>query len=299
MHRQAGHGARVAQGHYAIDGAFLHRLGPELLSVFERASVAWHGLFGLKSEGSKVKIGPGHRREASQQLVPSLQARRVKTERAGARVTTASGEPSKSKAMIALQAIYGPEAVPRSEGQAAALELVHQVHRSTDTLIIVLPTSSGKSVLFFSAAAMAVQQTVIVVVPFAALVDDVIKRGEEAGLNCEEWRDENSGREFRQLIVVSADRAVQGEFLHYAVGLQQHQQLASVFFDECHVTFTDTSYRARLRELWLLRYLDCPFMFNGHIDGRVRAVVTGPVVDSQRPIVPPTHGPSVHPIHRA
>lgn len=251
MHRQAGHGGRVAQGHDAIDGAFLHRLGPELLSVFERASVAWHGLFGLKSEGSKIKIGPGHRREASQQLVPSLQARRVKTERA---------EPSRSKGVIALQAIYGPEAVPRSEGQAAALELVHRVHRSTDAWMIVLPTSSGKSGLFFSAAAMAVQQSVIVVVPFAALVDDVIKRGEEAGLNCEEWRDENSGGEFGPLIVGSADGAVQGEFLHYAVGLQQHRQSACVFFDECHVGFTDTWYRARLRELWLLRYLDCPFI---------------------------------------
>ena len=61
------------------------------------------------------------------------------------------------------------------------------------------------------------------------------------------------------MIVVSADRAVRGEFLHYATGLQLHQQLAHMFFDECHVAFTDTSYRARLRELWMLRYLDCPF----------------------------------------
>src|SRR5450432_3128066 len=32
-----------------------------------------------------------------------------------------------------------------------------------------------------------------------------------------------------------------------------------MFFDECHVAFTDTSYRKRLRELWTLRYLECPF----------------------------------------
>lgn len=165
-----------------------------------------------------------------------------------------------SKAMVALQAVFGPEATPKSEDQLAALEIVHQVHKSTDTMIIVLATSSGKSVLFYSAAATAVQQTVIVVVPFAALVDDIIRRGEAAGLDCEEWRDEDSGGESRQLIVVSADRAVRGEFLHYAVGLQQQHRLASMFFDECHVAFTDTAYRERLRELWLLRYLDCPFI---------------------------------------
>ena len=59
--------------------------------------------------------------------------------------------------------------------------------------------------------------------------------------------------------MVSADRAVQGEFLHYAQGLELSKQLAHVFFDECHVAFTDTSYWERLRELWRLRYLDCPF----------------------------------------
>jgi hypothetical protein len=31
--RQARHGRRVAQAHYAIDGAFLHRLQPELLTI--------------------------------------------------------------------------------------------------------------------------------------------------------------------------------------------------------------------------------------------------------------------------
>ena len=47
--------------------------------------------------------------------------------------------------------------------------------------------------------------------------------------------------------------------MHYAQGLALRGQLAHVFFDECHVAFTDTSYRQRLRELWTLRYLDCPF----------------------------------------
>jgi hypothetical protein len=126
-------------------------------------------------------------------------------------------------------------------------------------LVIVLPTSSGKSALFFSVAAMTNQQTVIVVVPFAALVDDIVVRGQAAGLQCEEWRDEKSGYELQQLIVVSADQAVQGKFMQYAQGLALSGQLAHVFFDECHVAFTDTSYRKRLRELWKLRYLDCPF----------------------------------------
>jgi superfamily II DNA or RNA helicase len=222
------------------------------MTAFEQASIAWHRLWELKSSGggggsSRATTVASHRREASQQLVPISPARRVKS------------EGTDSKALVGLQRIYqDPNARPRSEGQASALQLVHNPSAKIP-LVIVLPTSSGKSALFFSVAAMSRQQTVIVVVPFAALVDDIVTRGQGAGLQCEEWRNKRSGHELQQLIVVSADRAVQGEFLHYAKGLELGGQLAHVFFDECHVAFTDTSYRERLRELWRLRYLDCPF----------------------------------------
>jgi len=108
-------------------------------------------------------------------------------------------------------------------------------------------------------AAMAEQQTVIVVVPFAVLVDDMIDRCQKAGLTCEEWLRPDSCGEMQQLVVVSADQAVNGEFRHYTKGLELHRQLAHMFFDESHVVFTNTSYRERLRELWTLQYMDCPF----------------------------------------
>ena len=93
-----------------------------------------------------------------------------------------------------MRRIFGPNAQAQSEGQAAALELVYD---PPQTSIIVLPTSSGKSVLFFSVAAIVEQQTVIVVVPFAALVDDIIERGQQVGLDCEEWLSEELGGEMR------------------------------------------------------------------------------------------------------
>jgi superfamily II DNA helicase RecQ len=62
-----------------------------------------------------------------------------------------------------------------------------------------------------------------------------------------------------QLLIVSADWAVEGDFLHFAKGLELHKQLAHIFFDECHVVVTDTLYWAKLRELWQLRYLQCRF----------------------------------------
>ena len=159
--------------------------------------------------------------------------------------------------MQGLQKIMGPGAAPRSAGQAHALELVHSA-RPAMPQIIVLGTGSGKSLLFFSVAALASHQTVIVVVPFAALVDDLVRRARgQHQLTCEEWQRPREWTLLPQLLIVSADRAVEGDFLHFAKGLELNQQLAHVFFDECHVAVTDTSYRAKLRELWQLQHLGC------------------------------------------
>jgi superfamily II DNA helicase RecQ len=92
-----------------------------------------------------------------------------------------------SRAIQGLQKVLGPEARPRSHGQAKALELVHTA-TATQPQIIVLGTGSGKSLLFFSVAAIVSHQTVIVVVPFAALVNDLVNRARAYQLTCEEWQ---------------------------------------------------------------------------------------------------------------
>ena len=53
---------------------------------------------------------------------------------------------------------------------------------------------------------------------FAALVNNIVAQGQAARLQCKEWKDKKSSHELQQLIVVSADQAVQeqGRFMHYA-----------------------------------------------------------------------------------
>ena len=132
----------------------------------------------MKSNGTgQSKSGIGYWREASKQLVPQL-GKKIKAEKGVKQEYSAAFR----KAMTGLKKIGFTK--PQSEGQAAALELVHQ---SPVISIIILPTSSGKSALFFSVAAMVEQQTAIIIIPFAALVDDIVDRGQKAGLACKEW----------------------------------------------------------------------------------------------------------------
>jgi hypothetical protein len=58
-----------------------------------------------------------------------------------------------STAMQGLRKILGLDAQAKSKGQAQALELVHTA-TATQPQIIVLSTSSGKSLLFFLVTAM-------------------------------------------------------------------------------------------------------------------------------------------------
>jgi len=222
--RQSAHGKKTAVGHYAIDGAFLNRLGPDLVSAYSQASRAWHGFLHLESKGAAVAVAV--KRPAS----PKQQQQVVK--RAKLEVSTA---------MQGLRKILGPDAQAKSEGQAQALELVHTA-TATQPQIIVLGTGSGKSLLFFSVAAMVSHQTVIVVVPFAALVDDLVTRARGHQLSCEEWQWQREWKLLPQLLIVSADRAVEGSFLHFAKGLELHKQLAHVFFNKCYVAVTNTLY---------------------------------------------------------
>jgi hypothetical protein len=156
--RQAGHGLRVARAHYAVDGEFLSRLGPELLWEFQRASLAWHKLLQLGSTGGQA-CQAGHRRLASQEL-SSDGGKKSRLVIGSARVK--SEEEVSSQARLGLRKVFGPAAVPRSVDQLGALQLVLNPPKSS---VIVMRTAGGKSALFLVPAVLAEQKTVIGMVP--------------------------------------------------------------------------------------------------------------------------------------
>ena len=241
--RQTGHRRRVARAHYAVDGAFLSRLGPELLWKFQHASLAWHKLLRLKSVGGIASSQTGHRRPASQEL--PLRGRKKGRLIVG-KSRTKSNNKARRLTEDGLKRVFGPTAVPRSPKQLEALQLVLEPPK---TSVVVMRTAGGKSALFLVPAVLVELQTVIVVVPYTALADDLVCSAVQAGIDCMAWSPAYADRELHALVVVSADVAVDGAFLHYTQGLQLTGRLRAVFFDEGHVSFTDTSYREKLQEL--------------------------------------------------
>jgi len=207
--RQAGHGLRVARAHYAVDGAFLSKLGPELLWEFQRALLAWHELLKLESLGGKPSQA-GHRRLASQEL-PSDGGKKSRLVVGSVRIKTE--DEVRSQAEVGLRKVFRPITVLRSSDQLDVLQLVLNPLK---TSIIVMRTAGGKSALFLVSAALAEQKTVIVVVPYTALADDLLDNAVKAEIDCRRWSRDYTDGELHALVVVSADVAVDEDFLHYA-----------------------------------------------------------------------------------
>jgi superfamily II DNA helicase RecQ len=60
--------------------------------------------------------------------------------------------------------------------------------------------------------------------------------------------------------VISADKAASTDFITYASMLRKRNLLRRVVVDECHLTFTASDYRPKLKQLGHLQVLRCPMI---------------------------------------
>ena len=167
----------------------------------------------LESLGRKPSQA-GHRRLASQEL-PSNSRKKSRLVVSSTRVKTE--DEVKSQAEVGLRKVFRPTAVPRSADQLDALQLVLNPPK---TSIVVIRTAGGKSALFLVPAALAEQKTVIVVIPYTTLANDLLDNTVKAGIDYRRWSRDYTDGELYALVVVSANVAVNEDFLYYAQGLQ-------------------------------------------------------------------------------
>ena len=167
-------------------------------------------------------------------------------------------EYSEEEITEAMKKALGTKAVEyRSPEQKRAVEAV--VNKESP-VVVVLPTSGGKSLTFMGAACLPQAGVTIVVAPFQALEKNLIGRCQEKGIECIKWV--YGEHRYASVVVVSADRAASGQFITYASKLNSPERrlLQRVIIDECHLTFTASHYRSKLNHLNHLRVLNCPMI---------------------------------------
>ena len=110
----------------------------------------------------------------------------------------------------ALTNVLGQGVRFRSEAQREGLQAVLGNDKE---LVIVLPTSGRKSVLFMGPATLQSANTTVVIVPFIALTADLMRRCTAAGITCKQWKPELNV--LTKIVIVSAEDASITPFQHH------------------------------------------------------------------------------------
>ncbi|KAL9565573.1 hypothetical protein ACKAV7_009755 [Fusarium commune] len=286
---QAGTGVRLGVGRYRaiaiemgrrIRGLVIRQLEGKMDDEDEDENVEIDPITESAEEGKEKKVPK--RKQGSQktdkqqqestnspaQMTTSSKRRKTTQEEELAQKKKEMSEKKKKKLedemADGLRKLLGPKATWRSDKQAESMRSIMAL-KADQTAINVLPTGAGKSILFMLPAVMEDTGTSIVVVPFVALMDDLVTRATDMGVDCIRYRSSmNSGREgmprAARLIVVSADIVSSAEFSGYVDGLSCTGLLQRIFVDECHTVIMDIGYRAKLGELVGLRRFGCPLV---------------------------------------
>ncbi|KAB5588300.1 hypothetical protein CTheo_8259 [Ceratobasidium theobromae] len=138
-----------------------------------------------------------------------------------------------------------PNAQFLSDGQGQAL--VHVLSRSS-SLICVLPTGKGKSLLF-SALPLVERGITVVVFPLRALLQDQIRssRDRKHLRPFQEWA---YGERFDHgIVVVSVEDVIKPAFATWLAGMNVSQMLNRIVIDEAHMVVTESNYRAAMGNL--------------------------------------------------
>lgn len=269
---QATHGSELARLRYALDAQFPSHLQPEMMGQYREISGIWHQFLRGLVKSALEPSGSIKRSRARQDSTHAARpTKRLQCE----------GFISEASIQQGLRQLLGPTARWKSAEQGQAVERILAM-KAHERLIVVLPTGGGKSLPFMLPAILKERegQTTVVVVPFAALIQDVVRRAREFGIDCIRWQSASSvGRDGparrARLVVVSADLVEVGEFVQYLDHLRRLGVLKEIFVDESHTLVLDANYRYRLLDLIGLNRYDCAMIFltatlPGFVERRLR-----------------------------
>ena len=283
---QAGHSTSTAEQHYGLDASMLMQLNQESMTAMLEVSEQWHAFWKMRTRFQEavpalVPLSSGHACTESTKAIHAVkqqldvvqeEMRSIKQKldhpisACAPAIVSASAAPSRSAAISgkvreALVKVTGSQCAKMVE-QAYALNAIHS---KESPLIIVMATGSGKSALFMSPLHwLQPASVVIVVVPFIALTEDLLQQCGHVGITASKWDGYRcaSKVEGSQLVFVAAENCYSEAFGNWAQDMVHQERLAAIFFDECHVCITQSSFRHAMDKIkWLISMVHVPQYF--------------------------------------
>jgi hypothetical protein len=116
-----------------------------------------------------------------------------------------------------------------------------------EQVVLVIGTSSGKTLVVMIGAAIVDTRTIILVLPIVTLRGDILRRFHEIGIRPLIWS-VNCQRSASLVIMLAEATCTQG-FLKYYYILVSKQKLDRIIIDKGHLTITASDYRPCMAQL--------------------------------------------------
>ncbi len=253
-HMQAAHTARIGNRVYGNDFSMQAGMTDQLLAGYRRVSERWHTFVGLSDVCSR-----GTKRPLSSSAAAGPSAVKVK-------VAAGSSLHVRKKLWIwpaleaTLRVLFGPAGTARDDHQRNALLLIA---RSLPETIVVMPTGSGKTVLFVAPTLLPQAEVTVVITPLVALKQDLTRRCREWNVPHAHYHPSMADERLHavpSLLFVDVEQVSSVGFQTLLEALARHGRLDRIVLDEAHLVLTASHYRQELGRLITLRRFPCPFV---------------------------------------
>jgi superfamily II DNA helicase RecQ len=117
-------------------------------------------------------------------------------------------------------------------------DAMHAIQQGESPIVVVMPTGSGKGVLFMLPAFVQVGGVTVIVVPLKALRADMVVRCREVNIRCAVW-EHGHAVDGASIVLVTPEKAVSPAFGTFISRVRQTQRLDRVVIDECHIILND------------------------------------------------------------
>jgi superfamily II DNA helicase RecQ len=124
------------------------------------------------------------------------------------------------------------------------------IQQGESPIVVVMPTGSGKSMLFMLPAFVQAGGVTIVVVPLKAIRADMMVR-------CGAVWSNGHAVDGASIVLVTPEKAVSPEFGTFVSRVRQTQRLDRIVIDECHVILNDRwDFRQEMQQLGKLAFAE-------------------------------------------
>lgn len=230
---QAAHIPHIAGSIYARDSMELTGATADRRRQFRAVSTDWHRFLGFESTAQQDDKTDWKRKRCRFENDAEVEQdeRRFRLRR--------------MNATAELQRMMRKEVSFRSaQGQA-----MEAIQRGDSPIVAVMPTGSGKSVLFMLSAFVEPGGVTIVVVPLTALRKDMTHRCEQLGIRWGVWDGRNHVDD-ASIVLATPEKAASEDFGTYIKRIKRTRRLDRIIIDECHVILNDQlDFRKHLQEL--------------------------------------------------